>query len=1577
MIHGAKKKQPQPHRPHIAKDDLVSVERYQGLYGLCEGEIFGLADGGRSIRLDGTPIINDNGQPNFTDVSWDFRTGTHDQSYIKGFASVENETAVGVELRHDRPFVRAINNKDLSAVRVRLNFNALRQQHDNGDITGYGIEYAVDVQTDGGAFVQMLRTSARGKASSGFKRSHRIDLPKGKTWTIRVRRITPNRNSDLIADTMYIDALTEIIDAKLRYPNTALLALTYNAKTFSNIAKIAVRLKGKLIQVPSNYDPTARTYFGLWDGTFKLAYSNNPAWVFYDLCTHKRYGLGERLNGMVDKWRLYQIGQYCDEMVDDGMGGREPRFAINVYIQKADDAYRVLQNIASVFRGLSFWDGSQIVLDSDTPKDPVYTFSPANVVGEFVYTGTRARDRHTVAKVAWDNPEHDYATEYEMVREESAIAKYGIRTLDINAFGCTSRGQAQRAGLWALKAEQLETRTVNFKTGLMGFIPQVGQVINIADNLFAGRAVSGRILSVNDTQLTLDRTAGKVGDTLTINTDGTIKTAKIVSVHGDTLTVDTAVGQADDVWAIISDDLVLMQFRVLSIAQNDDATFDITALQYERQKYDVVDNGAVVTPQPYTVLKATPIHAPKTVTITANTRTHQGQAVTTLTINWEQVQGAVAYIVEWRKDDGNWQTLPKVAGQSVDIDGVYGGAYMARVRAVDSFDGESLATSSQLTAIAGKTGKPPRPANLTVQGILFGMNLGWVFNKGSEDTNFTEIQVSPDGRSNITTLGTFAYPTNKHEITGLQGNLTQFYRGRIVDKLGNTSDWTDWVRGTTSADAGKVLELISGQINGSHLDQTLRTPIAKIGELQTAVDGVNAQLPTLNAQLATANRELQTAISNITTERNRISGAIRDITALQADKNAKTTEIANLTQTVGSHTSSIRELGVTTGDLSQKYAQIKTQADNATSEISAIKQTQSGQATSIERLGARFDSLAVGGRNLLRASNNTHNFGYGTRFELTQAPNVGDDVVVTIWGEIGSDRNGRIGVYNSHGWTELFVCTKIADGIYQGKGKWGKPIAKGQELTPNDTHLEVFFYPRTATSNNRIDKIKLERGNIATDWTPAPEDLQADIDSKASSASLDEFKQASANADNALSQRINTLDAQYKKADTDLTARIAREETARADGDNANTQALRTLESTVQGVSGRVGTSESKIATLERTTADTNQALATAQNQLNARFDSLSVGGRNLLKNSNPSVANANYMHRFELTNAPSVGDEVVVTLWGDMGADRTGIGVYNTQGYTELFKLAKIADGVYQGKGRWRLPMNGSTPRTPNDTHLNVYFYPNSAASQNRIDRIKLEKGNVATDWTPAPEDINVDLSPYATTATLDEFKQTQATKDQATATKLSQLESGLGAKANTIALNELNTRVTQVDGRITAEANKVSQLQTTLNGQTTSIRNVEQSVNGVRAIKAVTVDNNGFISGYGLMSDLQNGRVTSRFGINADQIYFGGTTSAKKPFVFTTRTTVIDGVSYPAGAWLNSASIARASINMLHIADSIQSDNYVAGRQGWRLFKDGRFELNNTFGDGSSLELNSQGLTVWYDKAQGKKAVELGILL
>lgn len=495
MISGAKKQKGGQQKPNIQKDTTASNEFVQALYGLAEGEIAGLVDGGKSIKLDGTPLINDDGKPNFDNVTWDVRVGTLNQDYIKGFGSVSNETNVNVELRHDKPFVKALNNTSLDALVIRLGFHGLREQKDNGDVVGYRIDYAVDVQTDGGAWSEMLSTFIHDKASQGYKRSHRIDLPKARRgWVVRVRRITPNRDSGSIGDTMSVVAITEVIDAKLRYPNTALLALKYDAEIFSNIAKLSVRLRGKLIQVPSNYNPAERTYDGMWDGVFKLEHSNNPAWVFYDICTAKRYGLGDRLADKVDKWSLYRLAQYCDEMVDDGKGGKEPRFTVNVYLQKADDAYRVLQNLASVFRALSFWDGTSIVVDADTPKEPVYVFSNANVIGgEFSYTGTRARDRHTIVKCAYDDPDNNFETDYIYVQDEHAIAKYGINQLELNLFGCTSKGQAQRAGIWALKSEQLETETVSFSTGLDGFIPKVGEIIHVQDNSRAGRkCVLGR-----------------------------------------------------------------------------------------------------------------------------------------------------------------------------------------------------------------------------------------------------------------------------------------------------------------------------------------------------------------------------------------------------------------------------------------------------------------------------------------------------------------------------------------------------------------------------------------------------------------------------------------------------------------------------------------------------------------------------------------------------------------------------------------------------------------------------------------------------------------------------------------------------------------------------------------------------------------------------------------------------------------------------------------------------------------------------------------------------------------------------
>lgn len=1636
-IHGAKKGGGKQRQPVIAPDSAQSKTFIGIMYGLGEGEIAGLANGYQSVYLEDTPLQNDNGEFNFPNVKVDFRTGTNDQEYIDGFPDVASETAVGVELKHGTPFVKAFNNLDLDALRVRLKWGALRQQdRENGDVSGVKIDYAIDIKTDNGGWAEVLNTSINAKTSDAYERSHRIDLPKaGAGWQLRVRRITPNATSEFVSDRMYIAAISEVIDLKLRYPNTALLGLRYDAESFSNVAKMSARCKGLIIKVPTNYDPVARTYTGMWDGQFKMAYSNNPAWVYYDLCTAERYGLGKRLTqSMIDKWSLYRLAQYCDEMVDDGIGGQEPRFTVNVYIQSADGAFELLSRLAGVFRAISYWDGNSIVLDADIPQDSIYSFSRANVIdGVFEYTGTRSRDRRTVAKVAWDNPANHFKTEYEYVRDEAAIAKFGVRVADIAAWGCTSRGQAQRAGLWALKSEQLETRMVTFKVGLDGYIPAPAKVIEISDELFAGRATGGRVLAINKakTTITLDRTiTAKAGDTLVINgDDGVSQRRQIKLVSGDKITVTKAFTNisVENVWVLDSQDLATMKFRVLSVTADDNHTFTITAVQYNPVKYDAIDYGAYIDERPISVINPT-VQAPtKSVNLSSYHTVNQGVSITTLVIGWEQVAGAVKYAVEWRKDNGNWQSLPPTGTNSIEIAGVYAGAYEARVTAISAFGQASLATHSNLTQIQGKVGKPNRLAFIRATGVLFGMNLAWGFGAKSDDTNFTEIQVSPDGRSNISTLGTFAYPTNKFELTGLQGNLTQFYRGRIVDKLGNTSDWTAWTSGTTSADADKVLDIISGQINQSHLDQTLRAPIGKISTLENAVNAVNGNLSTLNSQLAntqselnTAKNTLQTAVGNITTERNRINTAIRDITVLQTANNTKTQEIANLTQTVGGHTSSIRELGVTTGELSQKYTALKSASDTANAEITAIKQTQSGQATSIDRLGAKFDSMMVGGENMLRSTAkmqlgngvwNTATFrksGSGTLETVTLSDSPVKDVATGLklipnkidnFGlGFAQDRYAlELGNYTFSFWINGVAGDRIKVQPFWANSNTSVPtttiVLKGgweyvsftaeNKVTGIDQSIGyVYLLPVTLGNSAIITAPMLEKATIASAWQPSRFDVQADIDGKASTANLETLRQTLTDADTALGQRISAIDTAYKKSNTDLTARLAREETARASGDSANAQAIRTVESTVQGVSGRVGTAESKIAILERTTSDTNQALVTAQSQLNARFDGLSVGGRNLILNSNVSYDGYHSGSRPAMTVSNDVAGAGVLTLSADIEiegnpntayavANRAGVStrlVY-TDGSTQWFEIWQSVEN-YKGRmvRTFNIP-NGKTLANINVCNIQTRLQ----ATKVIVGRPKLEKGNVATDWTPAPEDVNVDLSPYATNASLDEFKRTQATKDSATATKLSQLESGLNGKANATALDSLTTKVNQVDGKITAETQKISQLQTTVSGQTASIQQHAQSLDGLKAQYTIKVQTGGVVAGIGLASD--NG--VSDFAVHADKFYIASPNGQKgsMPFTVLTSPQVINGVRVPAGTYINSAFIANASITMAKISDSIQSDNYVEGRQGWRLFKDGRFELNNTFGDGSSLELNSKGLIVWYNKAQGKKAVELGI--
>ncbi|WP_391485207.1 phage tail protein [Acinetobacter baumannii] len=873
MVKGAKKGNQQPRQPVVAPDSAQSKTYIKELIGLAEGEVEGLANGYQSILLEDTPLQDENGNKNFENVTVNFRSGTNDQEYIEGFPAVENEIPIDVELKSSTPWVRSFNNLDLDAVRLRLRWGPLRNQDPTtGDVTGYTIEYAVDLQTDGGAWSEVLRAKISDKTSDNYERPHRIDLPKADSgWLVRVRRITPNSTSEYISDKMYVKAVTEVIDAKLRYPNTALVSLQYDAETFGgSVAKLAVDLKGVKIKVPTNYNPETREYIGFWDGTFKRAYSNNPAWIYYDLCTSKRYGIGERItDGMLDKWSLYRLAQYCDELVPDGLGGQEPRFTCNIYLQSAEDAYSILTKLAGVFRAITYWDGDSIVCDADIPQDTYFTYTRANIIGEPDHNGTRARDRHNAVKVAWDNPANHYKTEYEFVRDEKAISEMKqVRLLELDAWGCTSRGQAQRAGLWALKSEQLETRTVTFKVGLDGHIPLPGKVIEFADPIFAGRANGGRIsaISADRKSITLDRddVVAVAGDRLIINGEnGKAQTRIIQSITGRVITVTVAFDEIapQNVWVIDAQDLATLKFRVLSVVQSDSHQFTITALEYNPKKFDAIDHGAHYIDVPISIVNPNIQEPVSNIVITSEDRVDQGINVATMVVSWTQAKGAVKYLVEWRKDDGSWIKLPVTGNNSIELPGIYAGNYQAKVTAVNASDISSLPTYSVVTKLNGKQGLPPALAFIQATGILFGMRLNWGFPAtGALDTAYTEIQVSPDGTSNIAQLGLFAYPTTTHTLQGLQPNLTQFYRGRLIDRIGNIGPWSDWTHATTSADATDVLELLNDQISESQLNQDLKTKIDHIETIDAEIGPLKQDIQNTKDRIAQEVIDRQNAI---------------------------------------------------------------------------------------------------------------------------------------------------------------------------------------------------------------------------------------------------------------------------------------------------------------------------------------------------------------------------------------------------------------------------------------------------------------------------------------------------------------------------------------------------------------------------------------------------------------------------------------------------------------------------------------------------------------------------------------------
>lgn len=696
VIRGAGGPKPsQPRTPVEAPDSLRSIAYAQILDLISEGEIIGFADQVHPMRcyyLDGTPVENADGTKNFINLQIESRVGTQTQDYIKGFDSVENEIGINVPLLATAPWSRSVTNLNLSAVRVTLSVPALSSTNlTNGDISGYKIDYKIEIATDGGSFVQLLSTSFNGKTTSKYQRSHRIDLPPAVTtgWVIRVTRLTFDSQKSEIQDTTTVDSFTEIIDAKLRMPMTAVVSLTIDASQFNNIPSRAFRMKGRIIKIPSNYNPTTRVYTGIWDGTFQTQYSNNPAWVFYDMAINDRYGLGHIIPAaLIDKWALYKIAVYCDGSVSDGKGGMEPRFTSNVYLQSQEDAYRVMMNLATVFRGIMYASNGSITAVGDMPEDPSYIYTRANVIdGKFVYSGSSRKVRHTVALVSWSDMNDFGRAKVEYIEDEAGIARYGVQQTEVIALGSTSQGQARRLGKYILATERYETDTVAFGVGLDGTLVAPGKVVHIADPLRAGRRIGGRIASYAAGVVVIDKAdLLAIGDTFIATLpSGLPEERSVTGVAGNTITLASGFSVAPEpqsVWAVRNVSLDTQRFRILGVAKSggDTLGYTVNAVEHVAGKFDFVElDLKIVEPS---ISAGAVLQPPTSLTLTSYERTVGAVPVLVLVATWPEIVGVKEYEFAYRRNNGTWSSPVKTTTNRCEVESAAPGTYLGRVATV-------------------------------------------------------------------------------------------------------------------------------------------------------------------------------------------------------------------------------------------------------------------------------------------------------------------------------------------------------------------------------------------------------------------------------------------------------------------------------------------------------------------------------------------------------------------------------------------------------------------------------------------------------------------------------------------------------------------------------------------------------------------------------------------------------------------------------------------------------------------------------------------------------------------------------
>lgn len=630
--------------PKEAQNTLSSKSVARVIDLISEGECLGLVNGAKSIYFDDVPLQNADDSYNFEGVTWHERSGTPEQDVIPGFDDVEAEVTVDQQVKYTAPVLFTVYNGNVDALRIKIRVPGLYEQKTNGDLVGYSVEFKIEVSANGGPFTLASQPKIEGKTVSNYEEEHRIQLSGGSPYTIRVSRLTAESTSAAKVDAIYVGSYTEITEAKMIYPNSALMGYEVDSQLFGgSVPKRSVDWYGLIINVPSNYNPATRAYTGIWDGTFQLAWSDNPAWVLYDILTHPRYGLGEWIDSsLVDKWQLYQIAQYCDELVDDGFGGQEPRFTFNAVINTRVQAYALVNSIVSCFRGMAYWSAGTITATMDAPADISRLVTPADVVGDFQYSGSGTKARHSVALVSWNDPDDNYRLAVETYEDPEQVDKFGWNPKSVIAYGCTSRGQAHRYGKWIIDSEKYSDETVMYTAGYDHADTKPGDIIAIADPARQGMRAGGRVLEIIDsTHIKVDSPYNTVsGDEILLTmADDTISTIGLVSgTSGQILTLSSALSGdvVNGAMYIVqnSSNLVPEQWRVITNTETDKHLFQITALKHDSTKYARVEQDIVIEPKPTSKLPTGALVPPTNLTITESLYRVNNSTKTRVSISW-------------------------------------------------------------------------------------------------------------------------------------------------------------------------------------------------------------------------------------------------------------------------------------------------------------------------------------------------------------------------------------------------------------------------------------------------------------------------------------------------------------------------------------------------------------------------------------------------------------------------------------------------------------------------------------------------------------------------------------------------------------------------------------------------------------------------------------------------------------------------------------------------------------------------------------------------------------------------------